>query len=1193
MNRKNTFFGRAALVAAVSIAACTGAQARTVALVENKVNGETVSFTATLSQDSPDVTNALWLVYGPRSSATTLSGWTGFRLVAMVPGDVTSVPDIPLPANWGSAAACVRFLISSDPRFIPGAKVLESITADGGQYIATSFVPSDTSAVEMTLAFTDSPEWQNLFCARDYNDSTGRFTLFRNGSNKWRWDFSDKQNSQSTSFDPGTTTHTLRASSAGVTIDGRNVTGVASETTVPFTARSTMTIFAAHGKDSSQVYPGYFTLYSFKAWADGSTLALDLVPCSKDGEVCLCDRVSGTFLTNQGSGSFVAGPEDDEINSATVAYSNVAVADNLDYVRDGLLAHWDGISNAGAGNPHDSSATSWIDLVSGIVASKLGDAAIGVESNRFHFTGTASRFEASIPTFSDAIAASGGFTIEYVASYKTASQNTCISAKMGIIGPSFQSGALRYITKAGGCDLMQVPTDTPCTAALSYDSNAELSTVRPYFNGVYYPDNTNVFWGGSYSPTSTAVIGNHNAGASGEGYIYAVRIYGRRLTHEEVAANYAKDKQRFAVGDGWVAASSSFYPYSYPLYVTEVSAGVSNSIDEVSFKQEDASGAVAPDDISYADFTAQSRSGTIVKRGGGTLTFNRDLSSFTGPVHVEDGVGIGVCSNCFGLTVYDDNGRETQRTYVHSGATLVMDDVNNKNYYHESNAAVYEGDGYPGLGGAFVMRNGDKNTGTEREIRSWWQPGARSTAVGPASVYLDIPSGSEVHIGLFSASKVNNSFDANGQDVLMYGRDAGSVLNLYMQAILNIGNLVISNMTLRLSEGAYLNTKYRRDGDPERTVRFKGGSRLDWRNYDYKNNGLAQYATLYIDDMEYAILYYSSSDTEVFGVNPWNSSGASFFWHHGPMVLNDDFRMYNIHATKYFGCTFTNEVSGVGGFRPWLDSNGVSHGGRLRLNLLCPTNTFQGGIVLDRGSLGVYGERAVPSQEGAGLVSITNGYVYFGRKVESASVTNDWVNFTMPVTEFVGNGAITNGTGVFQGLVKKGDGTLDYNSQMGGAYLDLQGGTVKINTQYRGAYTGDNAGAAPAGYAEALPSFTTLKGTAGTLDLNGAGGACTVANLEGTPSVANGSLTVTNAWTLDVATLGVNAVNVSGTLAFGPGAEINVAGDLGSLTGGKSIVLARAASVTGLPQFVGNGWAVLRNGGEVRLARPGFIISIR
>ena len=84
--------------------------------------------------------------------------------------------------------------------------------------------------------------------------------------------------------------------------------------------------------------------------------------------------------------------------------------------------------------------------------------------------------------------------------------------------------------------------------------------------------------------------------------------------------------------------------------------------------------------------------------------------------------------------------------------------------------------------------------------------------------------------------------------------------------------------------------------------------------------------------------------------------------------------------------------------------------------------------------------------------------------------------------------------------MKKGEGTLDYNSQLDGAYLDLQEGTVKFNTQYRENYSGDYAQYAPGGYEPAVSAFTTLKGTTGTLDLNGVAEGYTVANVEGASS---------------------------------------------------------------------------------------------
>ena len=79
----------------------------------------------------------------------------------------------------------------------------------------------------------------------------------------------------------------------------------------------------------------------------------------------------------------------------------------------------------------------------------------------------------------------------------------------------------------------------------------------------------------------------------------------------------------------------------------------------------------------------------------------------------------------------------------------------------------------------------------------------------------------------------------------------------------------------------------------------------------------------------------------------------------------------------------------------------------------------------------------------------------------------------------------------------------------------------------------------------------------------------------------------------DAAALGANTASFSGTLAFGAGAKIEVTGDLGAAAQGRRYVLARAANVTGLPQFERNGWAVVENNGEIRLARTGFLIIFR
>ena len=262
------------------------------------------------------------------------------------------------------------------------------------------------------------------------------------------------------------------------------------------------------------------------------------------------------------------------------------------------------------------------------------------------------------------------------------------------------------------------------------------------------------------------------------------------------------------------------------------------------------------------------------------------------------------------------------------------------------------------MGGAYVFRNGDTASGT-----SYWQPGASSRAVGPTRLYVDFPSGGIA--GLLNSP--NSDFSLEGQDVLMCGRTVGSQFSANPYPIKNIGNLVISNMTMQV--GGDAGELQAKNGSAS-TIRFCGGSRWSWYG---TSEQAGQTATTYIDDMEYAEIGRQSGGQN-YGVDPWGADGARRRnWYFGPMVLNDDFRMKNKGYSggwkNHSGCTFAENVSGSCGFRQYQNA-----GIKMRLNLLAD-NTFEGGIVLNDASLGVYGAKAVPSHEGAGLVSITNGYV--------------------------------------------------------------------------------------------------------------------------------------------------------------------------------------------------------------------------
>ena len=77
-----------------------------------------------------------------------------------------------------------------------------------------------------------------------------------------------------------------------------------------FTAGSDLTLFASHTGQSGYGNGFKGRLYSFRAWSnatESASLALDLVPCVKDGVASLYNKVDGRYLAAD-VGQLVAGP---------------------------------------------------------------------------------------------------------------------------------------------------------------------------------------------------------------------------------------------------------------------------------------------------------------------------------------------------------------------------------------------------------------------------------------------------------------------------------------------------------------------------------------------------------------------------------------------------------------------------------------------------------------------------------------------------------------------------------------------------------------------------------------------------------------------------------------------------------------------------------------------------------------------
>lgn len=490
------------------------------------------------------------------------------------------------------------------------------------------------------------------------------------------------------------------------------------------------------------------------------------------------------------------------------------------------------------------------------------------------------------------------------------------------------------------------------------------------------------------------------------------------------------------------ASAETASAYAYPQYMVEVEAGASNALRQVAFLGKIATEGAACEEVSYAEFQAQATSGTLLKTGAGTLTIDEAIAGFDGQVHVLDGVLIACCSNALGRTSHLATPKESERTYVHNGATLVMDDPQASLVRQEANAIYFEGDGAPGLGGALVARNGNRAGGD-----TYWPFGVKSMPTGPCRIFLDAPAGARIGVTYAAGGARNSALDLAAQDTFLWGRDPGTVFNIAAAQITGIGRLSVSNVLVTLGgNSAALEPKSKVDAE----VRFLAGSRWRWNkstNLQFRDQ--RQTARLVVDGMEEMQLMSGRYEPAAIGVDPFVAKGVATncLWWCGPVVLNTDLRLANeyspLRSTSFKseqGFSFTNTVSGAGGIRPAI-RNGQSWGQGITVNLMAPDNSFRGGVVLDQSTLAVWRNGAVPAQDGAGRLSITNGCVKFCRMPSAES----WDVFEMPDAEFIGRGVVTNGAGRWRSLVKTGEGTLDYHSQMGGGLLDVQEGAVAFH----------------------------------------------------------------------------------------------------------------------------------------------------
>ncbi|MCQ2392074.1 MAG: hypothetical protein MJ240_11685, partial [Kiritimatiellae bacterium] len=248
----------------------------------------------------------------------------------------------------------------------------------------------------------------------------------------------------------------------------------------------------------------------------------------------------------------------------------LVVYDVGDYVQDGLVAHFDGIRNAGSMAAHDRTATSWANLVpngapavfqyhTGTTADAVGEG---------WWTGKGYYFDAkSYAVMSEALYLPANFTVQMVADFKVDEQpdlsgyypnylsnpddfgffaspgsRTSLSTvywkvdpegfpySQSMARPRITSWKGKYFSAGMDDEHVYISEDTVwSTGSNNYKSRTVLHEIGPL----------KWSWGGSATSALRA------ATRYSRGEVHAVRFYNRLLTEDELAHNRLVDEARF------------------------------------------------------------------------------------------------------------------------------------------------------------------------------------------------------------------------------------------------------------------------------------------------------------------------------------------------------------------------------------------------------------------------------------------------------------------------------------------------------------------------------------------------------------------------------------------------------------------------------------------------------------------------
>jgi len=296
--------------AVVAVGLTAGAGVRTMAVTPNRSAHVVDSVSLAFGGDTAG-TYALYVAYGKADAGGDITLWEKYEKVADVTSDTASHLYSTMPYGWGFRYHAMRFFLFDTAAPKPFDKQVAYLQGDEKNYVVTDFTPNGASAVEVDCELVDGGG-TGLVCAR--SGAGYPFDMFVENSYKGsflRFDYFG--------YVPGGVSlgrlhvagrHRLRGDRQGLSLDGQ----LASKLSTPLTgnnAGSPMVLFAVQTGLSVSTLSKH-KIYGLQAWSnatDAASLALNLVPCVKDGVPCFYDRVRKACLANSGSGTFSVGAE--------------------------------------------------------------------------------------------------------------------------------------------------------------------------------------------------------------------------------------------------------------------------------------------------------------------------------------------------------------------------------------------------------------------------------------------------------------------------------------------------------------------------------------------------------------------------------------------------------------------------------------------------------------------------------------------------------------------------------------------------------------------------------------------------------------------------------------------------------------------------------------------------------------------